>query len=167
MERQKGRHAHIMLHPLRQSIETNSWTYSVPASIFTSAWRVRAGLTIWASALTIPENLNSAFEQRVSMVRAKLVFSTHFGHERRSREVETLKRGVFVPCWWYSSEHICLPKPGVVIRRPVLGQWLPSSPHGHTVSPSPPWPGPSKQGKWHRTLTDLPLAAQNPSLSEP
>lgn len=167
MERQKDRHAHIMLHSLRQSIETNSCTYSVPSSIFTSAWRVRAGLTIWTSALTIPEELDSAFEQRVSMVRAKLGFSTHLGHVRRSKEVETLKLGVFVQCWWYSSEHICLPKPGVVIRWPVLGQCLLSSPHGLTVSPSPPWPGPSKQVKWHRTLTDLPPVAQHPSLSEP
>lgn len=100
MEQQKDRHAHITLHPLRQSIETNSCTYFVPSSISTLPRRVRAGLTIWASALTIPEELDSAFKQTVSMVRAKLVFLAHLGNERRSREVETLKLGVLVQCWW-------------------------------------------------------------------
>lgn len=68
MDQPRDGHAHIMVYPLRQSIETSSCTYSVSSSILTSAWRVHAGLTLWASALAIPEDLGSALEQSVSMV---------------------------------------------------------------------------------------------------
>lgn len=64
----EGRACTHHVYPLRQSIETSSCTYSVSSSILTSAWRVHAGLTLWASALAIPEDLGSALEQSVSMV---------------------------------------------------------------------------------------------------